>query len=218
MVALDIGRPEGPCRAGAGEHFLLDIPDTWGPVDAAGTALARSRDRVLAETDDPGERARIVGMFWLGETVVRTARAHGDLLAVGTASRSAYGLFMAYGAVFRVTAPQEQPVVLSALSARLGVGAGGPPEDRVVACADVPRVGRVVRITATEVPLVPGDPDARLLTMHTMMPVPGTPGSYFVVTLASPNVPMKEGVYDLFDAITSTFRYPVGTGRPTACR
>ena len=42
---------------------------------------------------------------------------------------------------------------------------------------------------------------------RTMMPVPRRAGDYLVVTLASPNLPLRTDVYDLFDAITSTFRF-----------
>ncbi|MBV2353910.1 hypothetical protein KUM39_05975 [Streptomyces sp. J2-1] len=207
-----IERPGDRCAVRTAKPFRLDVPDSWGPVDSCGTAFEKSRARVLAATDDPGERARIVALFRLGEEVVRTAREHGDLLAAGTASRSVHGLFMAYGAVFEVTAPEGQSAAISALSARLGVRAdpGAVPEDRVVTWVDVPWVGRAVRITATEAAPAPAAPDTRLLTMHTMMPVPGVPGSYFVVTLVSPNLAMRNGIYDLFDAITSTFRYPAG--------
>lgn len=37
--------------------------------------------------------------------------------------------------------------------------------------------------------------------------MPGTTEDFLVVTLASPNLPLKSEVYDLFDAITSTFRF-----------
>jgi hypothetical protein len=81
------------------------------------------------------------------------------------------------------------------------------PRDRVIASAQVPHVGTVARVTGTETTRVTADVDVKLLTMHTMMPVPGRPEDFLVVTLASPNLPLKDEVYDLFDAITSTFRF-----------
>jgi hypothetical protein len=48
--------------------------------------------------------------------------------------------------------------------------------------------------------------------MHTMMLVPGTTRDFLTVSLASPNLPLKDEVYDLFDAITSTFRFITDDG------
>lgn len=109
--------------------FLLDIPDLWDQADLSGEELARTRARALATTDDPGRRARINDMFRQGREVTRADRRHGALLAAGTATLYADGLFMAYGMVFAVTTPAGQELTLPVLSARLGVRAatGAPP-------------------------------------------------------------------------------------------
>ncbi|MEU6601353.1 hypothetical protein [Streptomyces flaveolus] len=196
-------------------HFLLDIPDLWDQADLSGEELARTRARALAATDDPRERARINDMFRQGRDVTRAARRHGALLAAGTATLYADGLFMAYGMVFAVTTPEGQELTLPVLSAQLGVSTatGVAPKDRVITSVDLPHAGKAARITGTETTRLTGDIDVRLLTMHTMVPVPGTADDFLVVTLASPNLPLKEEVYDLFDAITSTFRFVAADGR-----
>ncbi|WP_225812065.1 hypothetical protein [Streptomyces spinosus] len=74
-------------------------------------------------------------------------------------------------------------------------------------------MGKVARVTGTEITRLTGDIDVSLLTMHTMVPVPGSADDFLVVTLAGPNLPLKEEVYDLFDAITSTFRFVTADGR-----
>lgn len=191
------------------ERFLLDVPDTWDTVDLSGEALAKARGKALATTDDPREKARINDMFRQGREVSRSARKHGALFATGTTAMYDDGLFMAYAMVFAVTTPQGSELTLPVLSAQLGVSSstGVAPKDRVITSAKVPAVGTVARVTGTEVTRLTGDVDVKLLTMHTMMPVPGTTQDFLVVTCCSPNLPLKDDVYDLFDAVTSTFRF-----------
>ena len=188
------------------QRFLLDIPDSWEQVDRSGEELVRTRAQALASTDDPREKATINDMFRQGREVTRAARRHGALLAAGTATMYTEGLFMAYGMVFAVSTPKGEELTLPVLSARLGVSSanGVAPKDRVITSAKVPHVGTVARLT--------GDIDVKLLTMHTMMPVPGSTEDFLVVTLASPNLPLKNEVYDLFDAITWTFRFVTDDG------
>ncbi|MEW2493705.1 hypothetical protein AB0942_09160 [Streptomyces nodosus] len=198
----------------AARRFVLDIPDLWNQLDLTGEDLAQVRARALASTRDPLEKARINDMFRQGREVTRAARRHGAVLAVGTATMYPEGLFMAYGMVFAVTTPQGEELTLPVLSARLGVSSatGSAPKDRVITSVDVPHVGTVARVTGTEVTRLTGDIDVKLLTMHTMMPVPGTTEDFLVVTFASPNLPLKSEAYDLFDAITSTFRFVTDDG------
>ncbi|MBK3570585.1 MULTISPECIES: hypothetical protein [unclassified Streptomyces] len=196
------------------QRFLLDVPDSWEPVDLGGEELARTRAQALASTDDAFERARIDDMFRQGREVTVSARRHGALLAACTATMYTEGLFMAYGMVFAVDTSEGEELALPVLSAGLGVSSanGVAPRDRVVTSATVPHVGTVVRVTGTEVTRLTGDVDVKLLTMHTMMPVPGSTADFLVVTLASPNLPLRHEVYDLFDAITCTFRFVTDDG------
>ncbi|MER6540428.1 hypothetical protein ABT215_43100 [Streptomyces sp900105755] len=196
------------------QRFLLDIPDQWGEFDLSGEELARVRAQALASTDDPRAKAEINDMFRQGREVTRSARRYGALLASGTATMYPEGLFMAYGMVFAVTTPAGHELTLPVLSAQLGVSSanGEVPKDRVITSVEIPHVGPAARVTGTEVTRLTGDIDVKLLTMHTMMPVPGTTQDFLVVTLASPNLPLKNEVYDLFDAITGTFRFLTSEG------
>lgn len=197
-------------------QFLLNVPDLWDQADLSGEQLARTRAQALAMTKSPREQARINDMFRQGREISRAARRQGALLATGTATFYDEGLFLAYGMVFAVATPPGQELTLPVLSAQLGVSSatGAAPKDRVIASALVPHVGTVARVTGTETTRVTADIDVKLLTMHTMMPVPGRPEDFLVVTLASPNLPLKNEVYDLFDAITSTFRFLTADGEP----
>ena len=196
------------------DRFLIDIPDLWDQVDLSGEHLARVRAQALAATTSARERMQISDMFRQGRDISRAARRQGALLAAGTATNYDDGLFMAYGMVFAVTTPRGQELTLPVLSRQLGVSSdGSAPRDRVIASAEVPHVGTVARVTGTETTRLTADIDVRLLVMHTMMPVPGRAGDFLVVTLASPNLPLKSEVFDLFDAITSTFRFVTDDGR-----
>jgi hypothetical protein len=197
------------------QRFLLDVPDLWDQVDLSGEELAQTRAKALAMTNDPRERMRINDMFRQGREISRAARRYGALLATGTATIYDEGLFLAYGMVFAVTTPQGQELTLPVLSAQLGVSANGVgPKDRVISSVRVPHVGTVARVTGTETTRLTADIGVKLLSMHTMMPVPGRAEDFLVVTLASPNLPLKNEVYDLFDAITSTFRFLTAAGEP----
>jgi hypothetical protein len=197
------------------QRFLLDVPDLWDQVDLSGEQLARTRASALAMTDDPRERMRINDMFRQGREISRAARRHGALLATGTATIYDEGLFLAYGMVFAVTTPKGQRLTLPVLSTQLGVSPNGTaPKDRVVSAVRVPHVGTVARVTGTETTRLTADVHVKLLTMHTMMPVPGRAADFLVVTLASPNLPLKNEVYELFDAITGTFRFLTQDGEP----
>jgi len=191
------------------QRFVLDVPDLWDQIDLSGEAMARTRARALAATRDPCDKARINDMFRQGREVSRSARKHGALLASGTATMYDDGVFMAYGMVFAVTTPKGSELTLPVLSSQLGVSSatGVAPKDQVISAVTLRHVGTVARITGTEVTRLTGDVDVKLLTMHTMMPVPGTTQDFLVVTLASPNLPLRDEVYELFDAITGTFRF-----------
>jgi hypothetical protein len=186
--------------------FLIDLPASWDEVDLSGAALARNRAAALAATPDPRRTAAVNDMFRQGRAVLRSALSHGALLAAGTATVYDDDVFLAYGMVFAVRVPVGQEMTLPVLSAQLG-GAAGGRAGRVVSSVEVPAVGPVARVTGTETTRLSGDLTADLVTMHTMVPVPGRPQDFLTITLASPNLRLREAVLDLFDALTSTFRF-----------
>lgn len=196
------------------QRFLINVPELWDELDLSGEEMAKARAKALAATDDPREKFRINDMFRQGRDVSRAARKQGALYATGTATLYDDGLFMAYLMVFAVSTPPGSELTLPVLSTQVGVDRDGrAPKDRVISSANVPHVGTVARVTGTEVTRLTGDVDLKLLTMHTMMPVPAREREYLVVTCASPNLPLKTEVHDLFDAITSTFRFMTDDGR-----
>jgi hypothetical protein len=64
-----------------------------------------------------------------------------------------------------------------------------------------------VRIAGTETVAVAPGSQVDMLTMHTLVPVPGGDNEFCMVSCCSPNLPLAKHVYELFDAISSTFRF-----------
>ncbi len=56
----------------------------------------------------------------------------------------------------------------------------------------MPDIGTVARVTGTEEAQLTADIRVRMLTMHTIIPLPGRQGDYLIVTCASPNLPLAK--------------------------
>ncbi|AWS47621.1 hypothetical protein [Streptosporangium sp. 'caverna'] len=192
------------------DRFVLDVPESWADLDLSGSVLAETRAAALALTESPREKATINDMFRQAREVSRAARRHGALFAAGTATIFEDGLFLAYAMVFAVTAPPGRELTLPVLAAQLSPGGTGGSKagaDRTVSAVTLPNIGQVARITGTEEAQIAADITVRMLTMHTVVPIPGSTGDYLIVTCASPNLPLAADVYELFDAISGTFRF-----------
>ncbi|MEV6345571.1 hypothetical protein [Actinoplanes sp. NPDC051851] len=188
--------------------FTLQVPDTWFDYDLARQDLARQQDELRARTTTPEQRRAVDDVVSQARRLLRTARRRGAVSAAGTISRDGDGLLMAFVAVFGVTVPEGVELSLAELSQQLSRPAGTDGHgDRVVTSVDLTGVGTVARITGTEVVELTGDTSAVMVAMHTVVPIPGQPGSYLVVTGMSPNLPLADALYDIFDAITGTFRF-----------
>jgi hypothetical protein len=189
--------------------FVLNVPSSWTDFDLSGEALAAMRQAALAEVHETRLRAEVNDYFRKAREITRAARRQGALYAAGTATMYDDGLFMGHCMVFAVSAPAGQELTLPVLSAQLsrtGDGESAQPADRTVTAVELPDIGTVARVTGTEVAQLMDDIRIRMLTMHTIVPLPGEQGNYLIVTCATPNLPLAEQAYDLFDAITSTFR------------
>ncbi|WP_371782020.1 hypothetical protein [Streptosporangium subroseum] len=192
------------------DRFVLDVPESWADLDLSGSVLAETRAAALALTESPREKATINDMFRQAREVSRAARRHGALFAAGTATIFEDGLFLGYAMVFAVTAPPGRELTLPVLAAQLSPGGTGGSKagvDRTVSAVTLPNIGQVARITGTEEAQIAADITVRMLTMHTVIPIPGSTGDYLIVTCASPNLPLAADVYELFDAISGTFRF-----------
>ncbi|MFF3437694.1 hypothetical protein [Streptosporangium sp. NPDC002721] len=200
------------------DRFVLDVPDSWTDLDLSGSVLAETRAAALALAGSPREQIAVNDLFRQAREISRAARRRGALFAAGTAVMFDDGLFLGYAMVFAVTVPPGRELTLPVLAAQLSPpavsgpgsharGGGGEPANRTVSSVTLPDIGQVARITGTEEAPLTADISIRMLTMHTVVPIPGSARDYLIVTCASPNLPLAGEVYELFDAISGTFRF-----------
>ncbi|CAM5688259.1 hypothetical protein SHIRM173S_07736 [Streptomyces hirsutus] len=80
---------------------------------------------------------------------------------------------------------------------------------RKVTTVDIPEVGTAARTYGVEdVPVAQGDSRTlRMVLTQTYIPVPGTADQVVLVSGASPVLDLAEAFHDIFDAVTSTFRF-----------
>ncbi|MFH8973063.1 hypothetical protein [Streptomyces sp. NPDC017890] len=80
---------------------------------------------------------------------------------------------------------------------------------REVTTVDIPDVGTAARTYGVEdVPVAQSDSRTlRMVLTQTYIPVPGTTDQVVLVSGASPVLDLAEAFHDVFDAVTSTFRF-----------
>ena len=81
---------------------------------------------------------------------------------------------------------------------------------RKVSTVDIPGVGPAARTQGIEDIAVPGDAlnrTIRAVLMQTYIPVPGQKGKVALVAGSSQVLDLADSFFDIFDAITSTFRF-----------
>ncbi|WP_328914678.1 MULTISPECIES: hypothetical protein [unclassified Streptomyces] len=80
---------------------------------------------------------------------------------------------------------------------------------RKVTTVEIPDVGLCARTYGVEdVPVEQGDSRTiRMALTQTYVPIPGRPEEVVVISGASPVLDLAEALHDIFDAVTSTFRF-----------
>ncbi|MEU4245465.1 hypothetical protein [Actinoplanes sp. NPDC026619] len=188
--------------------FTLQVPDSWLDYDLANQDFARQQQELRAVMTTAEQRRTADDALRQARRLLRTARQRGAVSAAGMIARDGDGLVMAFVAVFGVTVPAGADLSLAEIAQQLSRPAGTDGYgDRTVTSVELPEIGAVARITGTEIVPLTDETSAVMIAMHTIIPMPEQPGSYLVVTGMSPNLPLAEAVYDIFDAITGTFRF-----------
>jgi len=198
-------------------QFGLTVPDHWARFDLSDAPLARARREALKKAKDPVARMRVEDLFRQAKALSQSARRHGALWGAGTVTIYDDMLFLGNVMVFAVAAGEGgagadvQDVIrqLSKSSPTEAEGAAGAAatQPRVVSTVELPNVGEAVRTVGTAKVTVNSQAKVEMLTMNTFIPVPPGEGKFMLVTCCSPNIPLAEEVYELFDAITSTFHW-----------
>lgn len=79
---------------------------------------------------------------------------------------------------------------------------------RKVTMVSIPETGQTARTYGVEDVELPGDTrTARVVLMQTFIPLPGTADKVALVSGSSPVIDLADSFFDIFDAITSTFRF-----------
>jgi len=187
-------------------HFALKVPDHWARFEISDAPVARARREALKTMTDPVARMQAEDLFRQALAISQSARRHGALWGAGTATFYDDAVFLGFVMVFAVTPGAESDAgpqdLIRQLSTVTSTG-----HDRVVGTVELPNVGEAVRVAGTETVSVTSSAKVEMLTMNTLIPVPTAAGKFMLVTCCSPNLPLAEEVYELFEAITSTFRF-----------
>jgi hypothetical protein len=192
-----------------GARFSLRIPETWFEFDvwrATRTGdLARLVDERLAELPElRPQRAVILKAL---RQFAEEAERKGAVYSAACADRVQDGHLLASLTVF-TTAGLPEPALntVEAIAAQLTSSRdeGSVREVRVIEL----NAGRAVRVRAVGSLMGEGG-NLPLVTMQTLIPVPGGEGVLDVV-LTSPHVDFAEPLLDLFDAISGTLAWQAG--------
>jgi hypothetical protein len=188
-------------------HFALKVPDHRARFEISDAPIACARREALKSAKDPVSRMQAEDLFRQALAISQSARRHGALWGAGTATFYDDAVFLGFVMVFAVAPGGDQSGadtqdLIRQLSTSTSTG-----HDRVVAAIQLANVGEAVRVVGTETVAVTSSAKVEMLTMSTLIPVPAAAGRFMLVTCCSPSLPLAKEVYELFDAITSTFHF-----------
>ena len=193
----------------AATAFALAVPPSWYEVDLHpqtrnGSVAALVRERVAVVPELEPHRASLVHAL---RSASRTAHSHGAVYCGVLAEGFDTALLTATITVSVVAAPGEVAAVGKHLRP---IPSRGPDRPwRVVEEVGLPHIGTVTRTRGVEdVPLPDGAGWVRTALLQTFVPWPGAGQTRVaLITGGSPALPLAAEMHDLFDAITTTFRF-----------
>ncbi|MFE3093030.1 hypothetical protein ACFXG1_04305 [Streptomyces sp. NPDC059248] len=224
---------ENPSAVGPGggtavrepDAFGIGVPDGWIRYDLDGDGLAPIRAEMLRQTPDRPGRELVNSTFRDARRILAAARRHGAVYAAGITRMFEDGMLLAGVMIFRLTPPPGETLTAQELARQFSAtgrrgrsrGRGRSPGDRRFTTVDLPGIGPVGRLTGIEEADAAHGVSYKIVVMHTIVPVPGS-RQVLIITGYSPNLPVAEQLYDVFDAITDTFsfEYAEGAGEPPA--
>ncbi|MCX4868356.1 hypothetical protein OHU11_35545 [Streptomyces sp. NBC_00257] len=203
-----------------GSHtFGIAIPENWTEYDLHGDTLAERRAEMLRHAPQKETRDAINHTFRSARRIMEGARRRGAVYAAGTTAMYEDGLLMAGLMVFSVKPPPGEDFSAKGIAEQFSAtGRRRENTTRTLTTATLPGVGPVGRMAGIEETEISDGVSYKMVMTHTFVPVPGGE-RVLVITCFSPNIPLAEPLYDLFDAITSTFalgeKEPLGAGAAT---
>ncbi|MER5258988.1 MULTISPECIES: hypothetical protein [unclassified Streptomyces] len=197
--------------------FSIKVPETWWEFDVrpeSRDAAIRQmiNDRVRQRPELAPYREDFEGFLrkaskdaWQSGALYCGCMAEsfgGDTPVTGSVTVSLVGARTANGDVL--------PTDPDRIVAQLGVREARREGDawRKVKTVDIPGVGLAARTYGLEDISVPGDERTiRVVLMQTFIPVPGQEGKVALVSGSSQQLELADAFFDIFDAVTSTFRF-----------
>lgn len=195
----------------------LSVPESWWEFDIRpegreATIRGLVDERVREVPELAPYRADLTAML---RRMAKDAQESGALY-LGCMAENFDGIpLTATVTVSVVGAKNEQGVALStdprAIAESLSTVTARREGDawRKVTTVDIPEVGTAARTFGVEdVPVEQGDSRTlRMVLTQTFIPVPGATDQVVLVSGASPVLDLAEAFHDIFDAVTSTFRF-----------
>ncbi|WP_405868579.1 MULTISPECIES: hypothetical protein [unclassified Streptomyces] len=190
------------------QSFGIAIPDNWTEYDLSGDTLAERRAEMLRQTPDKPTRDVVNQAFRNARRIMDGARRRGAVYAAGTTTMYEDGLLMAGLLIFSITPPPGEDFSAHGLAKQFSATgeSRGEGTTRTFTTETLPGAGQVGRLVGIEESEVAAGVSYKLVVMHTVVPVPDS-RRVLIVTCFSPNIPVADQLYDLFDAITSTFAF-----------
>lgn len=193
--------------------FAISVPDSWFEIDvhpdtrnASIAALVDERTRAVPELRE--HRATLAKAL---REAARGAYANGAVYCGAMVEGFDGAVLTASVTVSLVRAPGDGGGAAQAIEGYLHPvpRTGQDSPWRVVEHADLPQVGPVPRTRGVEDVVLPdGAGWVRSVLTQTFVPFPGpTPDDVAMITASSPILPLADELFELFDAITSTFRF-----------
>lgn len=203
--------PDGVCG------FVLSVPDSWFEVDLhPDTRNASIQDLVSRRLRDIPElfehRATIARAL---RSAARSAYAAGAVYCGTMVQGLDDAVLTATVTVTLIDAPDDKNGVETIAQQLTAIPRSGPDQTwRSVLYTELPEAGRVPRTQGVEDVTMPeGAGWIRTVLMQTFVPVPGPRSTRVaVITCSSPILALVDELLDLFDAVTSTFRFTSDPG------
>jgi hypothetical protein len=198
----------------ASARFSLRVPETWVEFDvwrASRTGdLSRMVDQRLRDLPElrPHRAAILRGLRQLAAEAERAGAVYCAAAADGAGED---GALLASLMVFS-TAGMPEPGLNTVEAIAAQIPALAPSDDRPdwreVRVIELP-AGRAVRVAGVSVTSADGGQSLPVVTMQTLVPIPGGDGVLNVV-LTSPQATLATVLLDLFDAISGTLAWEAG--------
>ncbi|MEU6848539.1 hypothetical protein ABZ901_01160 [Actinacidiphila alni] len=226
MTQQDTERPR-PVRVMPVERegFSLTVPMTWWEFDLHPATRDDSVRRMIArrvkENPALAEHREVLGRFLKkaardayesGAVYIGCmAQNFGALPLTASVTVSLVGARTADGQLLAA----DPASIVAGLRAREAVKDGDPW--RKVTTVEIPETGLAARTYGIEDVTVPGDSrPVRTVLMQTFIPLPGQADKVALVAGSSAVLDLADSFFDIFDAVTSTFRYREPGAAPAA--